>query len=161
MRPRDSGESFAVGRNPRQQLREERDSAPLDVDDVVHAAEFRSALRRFLRHSELISRSAALTPHRYLLLLMIKGVPDRSEEASITELSDRLQLAQSTVTELVDRAEGAGLVVRGSSNDDARVVNVRLTDEGERRLALAFRRHEAERAELKEAFERLAGAPHV
>ena len=66
---------------------------------------------------------------------MIKGAPDGSEQATITELAERLQLAQNTVTELVARAEAAGLLARERSGTDGRVVRLRLTEEGERRLA--------------------------
>ena len=48
----------------------------------------------------------------------------------MTELADRLQLAQSTVTELVRRAEETGLVAREQSPDDARVAHLRLTSGG-------------------------------
>jgi len=54
------------------------------------------------------------------------------------------------VTELVDRAERAGLVARERSSEDRRVVHLRLTDEGERRLFAAFRDLEAERRSLGE-----------
>ena len=106
-------------------------SGDLSVDDVVHVAEFRAALRRFLRRSEQTARRSGLTPQRHLLLLMIKGAPDGTEQSTVTELSDRLQLAQSTVTELVRRAEEAGLLARAQSATDARVAHLRLTDEGE------------------------------
>jgi DNA-binding MarR family transcriptional regulator len=66
----------------------------------------------------------------------------------VTELSDRLQLAQSTVTELVARAAAAGLVSREPSSDDGRVALLRLTDEGERRLTRAFTGLSAERQQL-------------
>jgi DNA-binding MarR family transcriptional regulator len=66
---------------------------------------------------------------------MIKGAPDGSEQATITELAERLQLAQNTVTELVARAEAAGLLEREPSRTDGRVVHLRLTQEGDRRLA--------------------------
>ena len=124
----------------------------LSVDDVVHVAEFRAALRRFLRRSERTARRSGLTPQRHLLLLMIKGAPDGTEQSTVTELSDRLQLAQSTVTELVRRAEEVGLLTRAQSARDARVAHIRLTDEGERRLALAFTNLASERADLREAF---------
>jgi DNA-binding MarR family transcriptional regulator len=127
------------------------------VEEVVGVAEFRAALRRFLRHSERIARSSGLTPQRYLLLLMIKGATHGNEQSTVTELSDRLQLAQSTVTELVRRAEEAGLVEREQSTSDARVAHLRLTAEGERRLAQAFTGLSAERAELREAFRHLEG----
>jgi DNA-binding MarR family transcriptional regulator len=133
--------------------------AELTVDDVVLVAEFRAALRRFLRRSERVARSSRLTPQRYLLLLMIKGAPDGSEQSTVTELAERLQLAQSTVTELVARAEEAGLIDREPSTTDARVAHLRLTDEGERRLALAFTSLASERAELAHAVKVLEGKP--
>lgn len=120
-----------------------------DGNDYVHVAEFRSALRRFLRRTENVARSAGLTPQRYLLLLMVKGAPDGSEMSTVTELSERLQLAQSTVTELVGRAEQAGLLIRRPSEIDARVAHVCLTEEGERRLDRAFASLESEREALR------------
>ena len=103
----------------------------------------------FLRKSEQIAQASGLTPQRHLLLLMIKGAPDGSEQATVTELAERLQLAQSTVTELVARAERSGLVERERSESDARVAHLRLTQEGERRLARSVRGHEVERKELR------------
>jgi DNA-binding MarR family transcriptional regulator len=120
--------------------------------DVVAVAEFRSALRRFMRISERNARSAGLTPQRYLLLLMIKGAPNGSEQSTVTELAERLQLAQSTVTELVGRAEESGLVERERSTDDGRIAHLRLTPEGERRLADSFTSNSAERGALQQAF---------
>ena len=118
------------------------------IDEFVRVAEFRAALRRFLSQSERVARTAGLTPQRYLLLLMIKGAPDGSEQSTVTELAVRLQLAQSTVTELVARAAGAGLVAREPSSDDGRVALLRLTDEGERRLTQAFTDLDGERQQL-------------
>src|SRR6188472_2460939 len=109
-------------------------AGPISASDAVPVAEFRAALRGFLRKSERNSRAAGLTPQRYLLLLMIKGAPDGREHSTVTELADRLQLAQSTVTELVRRAEEAGLVERAQSADDGRVAHLKLTAEGEQRL---------------------------
>jgi DNA-binding MarR family transcriptional regulator len=117
--------------------------------DVVAVAEFRAALRRFMRISERNARAAGLTPQRYLLLLMIKGAPDGSEQSTVTELADRLQLAQSTVTELVSRAVDSGLVSVTQSDLDGRVSEIRLSAEGERRLADCFVRLEDERELLR------------
>ena len=122
----------------------------LDLADVVIVAEFRSALRKFMRRTELVADSCGLTPQRYLLLLMIKGAPDGSETATVTDLVERLELAQSTVTELVKRAEESGLVRREGAEHDGRVARLHLTDEGERRLARVFRAHEDERRRLLE-----------
>jgi DNA-binding MarR family transcriptional regulator len=129
--------------------------AAIPTSDVVAVAEFRAALRQFLRRTERIARTSGLTPQRYLLLLMVKGAGDGSERSTVTELAERLQLAQSTVTELVSRAEEAGLLAREQSTTDARVAYLRLTEEGERRLMLAFTGLASERSLLRETFAHL------
>jgi DNA-binding MarR family transcriptional regulator len=134
------------------------DSGTPTVDDVMAVAEFRAALRQFLRRSERVARQSGLTPQRYLLLTMIKGSPRGDEQSTVTELSDRLQLAQSTVTELVRRAEEAGLIEREQSQRDARVAHLRLSPEGERRLLLSFTGLSTERAQLRDAFAQLPEA---
>jgi DNA-binding MarR family transcriptional regulator len=131
--------------------------ASLSPEEVVRVAEFRAALRSFLRKSERNARRSGLTPQRYLLLLMIKGAPNGREQSTVTELADRLQLAQSTVTELVRRAEETGLVEREQSEADGRVAHLRLTSEGERRLMDAFTSNEQERDELRAAIAHLDG----
>ena len=123
--------------------------------EFARVAEFRAALRVFLRKAEQNARKSGLTPQRYLLLLMIKGAPSGRETSTVTELAERLQLAQSTVTELVSRAEEIGLVAREQSDADGRVTNLRLTPEGERRLMLAFMTNEQEREELRAAIAHL------
>ena len=129
--------------------------AAIPTSDIVAVAEFRAALRAFLRRTERIARRSGLTPQRYLLLLMVKGAPDGSEQSTVTELSERLQLAQSTVTELVSRAEETGLIEREQSHTDARVAHLRLTEEGERRLTQAFTGLATERSNLRNAFAHL------
>src|SRR5919201_242347 len=101
------------------------------------AASFRAELRRFLRQSEESARRHRLTPRQHLLLLMIAGADGAT--STVSELVRLLQLTQSAVTELVQRAEEAGLVTRSPSPIDGRVVNLRLTPEGERRLAIVNR----------------------
>ncbi len=130
--------------------------AAISTTDAVAVAEFRAALRGFLRRTEKIARQSGLTPQRYLLLLMVKGAVDGSEQSTVTDLAERLQLAQSTVTELVSRAEDAGLLDRKPSPTDARVAYLRLTAEGERRLQLAFTALSMERSNLAAAFAHLS-----
>ena len=132
-------------------------SDPFTAENAARVAEFRAALRRFLRISERNARAAGLTPQRYLLLLMIKGAPDQSEQSTVTELAERLQLAQSTVTELVRRAEEIGLVDRERSSIDGRIAHLRLSAEGERRLSETFTSNASERQTLLDAFDGLRG----
>jgi DNA-binding MarR family transcriptional regulator len=105
------------------------------TSEFEQAAAFRASLRRFHRISEDAARRAGLTPRRHLLLLMIKGAPQGAERSTVSELCERMQLAQSTVTELVQRAEEAGLVRRAPARDDGRVAYLTLTADGEKRLA--------------------------
>jgi DNA-binding MarR family transcriptional regulator len=130
------------------------DDPVVSAREVARVAELRAALRRYLHRSERIARTSGLTPQRHLLLLMIKGAPDGSERSTVTQLAERLQLAQSTVTELVGRAEAVGLIERRRSSEDGRVVEVRLAPEGERRLARSFIGHAEERERLIEALGR-------
>lgn len=99
------------------------------------AAALREALRRFARRTELVTRARGLTPRSYLLLLMLKTGRREAGRASLGELEERLQLGKSTVTELVLRSEDAGLVRRELDPIRRRAISVRLTEDGERRLA--------------------------
>jgi DNA-binding MarR family transcriptional regulator len=118
------------------------------LTEFREAAALRGALRKFLRASERIAREEGLTPSRYLLLLMIKTTP--GGRSTVTELAERMQLTQSTITELVTRAEAAGLVRREQSAEDARVFWLHLTPVGEDRLARAVARNGPERDRLLE-----------
>jgi DNA-binding MarR family transcriptional regulator len=117
------------------------------------AAQFRSALRQFLRRSEDVARAAGLTPRQHLLLLQIAGSEDGT--TTVSELVPKLALTQSAVTELVQRAEQAGLVRRAVSPDDGRVVHLSLTPEGEDRLAVVHKALGPERAELRRVVDEL------
>ena len=119
----------------------------------TQAAELRVALRHFLRRSEQCARRHGLTPGQHQILLQIAASPDGV--ASISDLVSRLASTQSAVTELVQRAEAAGLIKRRSSAEDGRVVELSLTALGRRRLD---RVHEAlgpERALLQDMINKL------
>lgn len=102
-------------------------------------ASFRRALRKYLRFVEEGTREVGLTPQQYLVLLSIKGEPER-DWLSIGELADALQLKHHAIVGLVDRCQNSGLVRRFADPKDRRVVRVSLTEEGENALeALAGR----------------------
>jgi DNA-binding MarR family transcriptional regulator len=117
--------------------------------ELQRAAAFRSALRRFLARTDEVASAAGLTSQRYDLLLAIKAGP--GETSTMTDLGGQLSLRQTAVTELVKRAEEAGLVERSTSVADGRVVVLALTTEGERRLIRAFGGLREERRQLAEA----------
>jgi DNA-binding MarR family transcriptional regulator len=132
----------------------------VSVSEYQRTAELRAALRRFLRISETAARRHGITPRQHNLLVMIKGAPDGTEMSTVSELSERLQLAQSTVTELVQRAEETGLVKREPSGSDGRVAHISLTPLGEERLAALHEELADERELLLEYIEH-RGHPKV
>ncbi len=106
---------------------------PLSKQDFEALARFRFGIRRYLRFSEETVRRHGVTPQQYQLLLALKGFPGR-DWATVGEVAERLQLRHHSVVELVDRAQGQGLVRRAPHPDDARAVQVLLTDDGEQVL---------------------------
>jgi DNA-binding MarR family transcriptional regulator len=106
----------------------------IHLDLVQHVAELWTHLRQFTRATERAARKNQLTPQRYLLLLMIRGAAQDDEVMTVAQLTKQLQLAQSSVTELINRAEAIGIVTRSDSPADGRQTEIRLTEEGERRL---------------------------
>jgi DNA-binding MarR family transcriptional regulator len=117
------------------------------------AASFRAELRRFLRRSEDCSRRFGITPRQHLLLLQIAGA--EGGRSTVSELVTTLALTQSAVTELVQRAEAAGLIARASSTSDGRVVHLTLTPEGERKLAAVHEALGPERTQLRRVIDAL------
>ena len=103
--------------------------------EYERAAKLREAVQRFQRESERITRAHGLSLQRYVLLLVVRTGRAAPSRATLAELMDRLGLAQSTVVELVSRAEGAGLVRREHGETNRRLVYVALTETGAALLA--------------------------
>ncbi|WP_436793183.1 MarR family winged helix-turn-helix transcriptional regulator [Actinospongicola halichondriae] len=101
---------------------------PLTDRDYRALAQFRHALRVFLRFSEDAARDAGLTPAQHQLLLAVRGNPDGPP--SLSEVADRLQLRRHSATELVQRASEAGLVSVVTDSDDRRRRRITVTPAG-------------------------------
>ena len=111
----------------------------LTTEDYRALAELRYRIRHFLREGDTVARSSGLEPQQYLLLLMIRGLPE-FEEASIRTLAERMALKHHSAVELVDRLEARGYVHRSRGQDDRRQVLVSLLPRGERVLDEVARR---------------------
>jgi DNA-binding MarR family transcriptional regulator len=92
---------------------------------------FRQQLRRFERFGEDAARGHGITFSQYLILLHIKGMPERAW-ALVGELAQKMMLEHHSVVGLVSRCELAGLVKRKRSREDGRQVEVHLTAKGDR-----------------------------
>lgn len=113
-------------------------------------ADFRYALRRFLRFSEQVSREHGVTPIQYQLMLQIRGFPGR-DWATVGELAERLQALPHAMVSLLTRCEALDLVQRSRSRTDGRAVQVRLTRKGRRILDRLAPLHQAELQHLRES----------
>ena len=123
----------------------------LHKTDFEQLSEFRYQMRRFERFSERAAQSEGVTQLQYLLLLHIKGYPQR-EWATIGELAERLQAQHHGVVALVSRCEALGLVKRRTSETDRRQVEVHLEEAGETLLARLAAMHRAELKSLTGTF---------
>ncbi|TRZ66443.1 MAG: MarR family transcriptional regulator [Rhodocyclaceae bacterium] len=112
---------------------------------------FRYQLRRFQRRSEQLTRRAGITNLQYLLMLHVKGFPER-EWATITELAERLQSQHHGVVALVSRCEKLDLVERRPGRSDGREVEVHLTRKGEKAVDHLARLHRDELMQLDGVF---------
>jgi len=108
--------------------------AALGDADYERLLEFRDGLRRFLRWSEEQSTAVGLTPAQHQLLLAVRGHAGPTAP-TVSDVAEHLLLQQHSVVGLVNRAAAAGLLTRASDPDDQRLVRLRLTKLGERRLA--------------------------
>jgi DNA-binding MarR family transcriptional regulator len=124
-------------------------ASPTPTDrDYQHLLRFRTELRRFLRWSEEQAEVEGLTPAQHQLLLAVRGSDD-PRGATIKEIADALFLRHHTTTELVDRAEAAGLLRRARDDNDHRVVRLHITRAGAGKLARLSRQHLDELKQLR------------
>jgi DNA-binding MarR family transcriptional regulator len=108
-------------------------SAEITTEEYRALAELRFCIRQFVGEGDATARAAGLEPQQYLLLLMIRGLPE-GKEATIRTLAERLALKHHSVVELIDRLEAHGYVRRTRGRDDRRRVLVSLLPRGERML---------------------------
>ncbi|SMG51490.1 MarR family winged helix-turn-helix transcriptional regulator [Paraburkholderia susongensis] len=127
-------------------------SRKLNKSDFEQLSQFRYQMRRFERFSEQAAQNEGITPLQYLLLLHIKGYPER-DWASIGELAERLQAQHHGVVALVSRCEALELVRRQVSETDRRQVEVHLEKAGERVLERLAELHRAELKSLEGSFQ--------
>jgi len=94
---------------------------------------FRTAMRRFMQWSEERAQEEGMTHLQHQLLLAVRAHRDH-RGPTVGEAADYLLMTPSSASELVDRAEAGGYVRRERSGEDARVVRLRLTGDGEKKL---------------------------
>lgn len=95
------------------------------IDEVL------TSLRRVIRaidlHSKQLVKTASVTGPQLRLLQLIRS----EQRATSRELADAMSLSQATVTSILDRLEGRGLIERVRSQTDKRKVHPTLTAQGQ------------------------------
>lgn len=128
----------------------------MSPEDFQRLLAFRTGLRRFLHWSKTQAKAAGLTPAQHQLLVAVKGHPN-GQGPAIGDLAAALLLRHHSAVELVDRAAAAGLVERHSDPGDGRITRVRLTADGEARLAKLGPAHVEELRSLAPVLDELVG----
>jgi DNA-binding MarR family transcriptional regulator len=88
-------------------------------------------------------------------LAALKALYEAGEALPLTQLAERLSCVKSNITQLVDRLEADGLVVRKSAAGDRRTKLAALTPAGRRSYQEGARVHESTQ---KEVLDRLTKA---
>lgn len=97
----------------------------LELDDQLCFALY-SASRAVIRAYAPLLEPLGVTYPQYLVLLVLW----QRDDLPVHQLGDRLALDSGTLTPLLKRLEQRGLVERRRSEDDERVVRIRLTPAG-------------------------------
>ncbi|WP_432769536.1 MAG: winged helix-turn-helix transcriptional regulator [Sphingopyxis sp.] len=124
-----------------------RDPAALDDADYAALADFRATIRIFLAFSEGEAAKAGLSPRQHQALLAIRGVPHG--EATVGYLAQRLILRPHTVSELVKRLSGLGLLAGEAAQGDRRKLVLHLTPKAENLLRTLSTAHQQEIRRIK------------
>ncbi len=103
--------------------------SPISKTEYETLAEFRYALRHYLRFSQDAIEKAGITLQQHQALIFIIGYPGR-EQVTMSELAERLQIRHHSAVGLVNRLEEQGLVERKQSLLDKRQVWIGLTGKG-------------------------------
>lgn len=117
--------------------------------DIESLAQFRYALRQFLRFSERAARQAGVSPQQHQLLMTIKGMHGRPW-ANVAEIAERLQVSHHAAVALVTRAQNLKLVKRTQGKEDRRTVQVSLTPKGEDLISQLAELHHHELGRLSQ-----------
>ncbi|WP_321396140.1 MarR family transcriptional regulator [Emcibacter sp.] len=99
-----------------------------DYDDIL------VSIRRIIRAIDLQSKQLVKTTGLTAPQLVVMQTLRKEGKLSPSNIARNVALSQATITSILDRLEKAGLVRRTRSEEDRRIVDVCLTEEGRKRL---------------------------
>jgi DNA-binding MarR family transcriptional regulator len=107
------------------EIKQQKPFGSLEQEVVLNVMRTAGSFRKGI--SEVL-KPLDLTAPQYNILRILRGAPE--DGLPCNEVGDRLLSRDPDVTRLLDRLEKRGLVARGRSAEDRRVVNVRITEAG-------------------------------
>lgn len=90
------------------------------------------------RQSGMIEKSGDITVSQIAILHLLKDLP----KCKMTEIARFLHVTTSAATGTVDRMVKAGLLKRVREASDRRIINIKLTQKGERTINIIFKERE-------------------
>ncbi|HYG74688.1 MAG TPA: MarR family transcriptional regulator [Planctomycetota bacterium] len=114
----------------RDEIKQTKPFASLEVEAVLNIVFTAEVLQRAAAE---VLKPADLTPTQYNVLRILRGAGESG--LACGEIAERLIHKDPDITRLIDRMVDRGLVLRGRSEKDRRVVTVRVTAKGARLAA--------------------------
>lgn len=122
--------------------------ATLSEDDFRLLTTWRETLRDFLSASKRILKQVGVTTSEYQALLVIR-LRTQQQSISVGQLARQLRIQSNGAVSLVNRMTRQSLVRRVPSDDDARIMHLRLTAKGETLLRKLVDAHRLELDRIK------------
>jgi DNA-binding MarR family transcriptional regulator len=120
---------------------------PIDLENHETVMSVMVTAALFSKEGDRLLKRFGLTDSQFNVLMLLK-YQSQGGALDQTTLGRMLVVNRSNVTGLVDRMEQAGWVSREAGADDRRVKLVRLTSEGRRVLASAYKAYAARLKEV-------------
>ena len=132
---------------PEDQPPDGSDSDPMEDVNYRVLADFRYALRGFMRFSERAAERVGLTPQQYQALLAVRA--EAADGMTVGLLAERLMLRPHSASGLADRLVRLDLLSRNAASNDRRKVSLMLTPKAEALLQALSASHRAELRRLR------------
>ncbi|MDE2092162.1 MAG: MarR family transcriptional regulator [Gammaproteobacteria bacterium] len=127
---------------------EQQRTVTITEEDYRLLTTWRNILRDFLTVSKRILKQSGVTTNEYQALLEIR-LRTRQQPISMGDLAQHLHIRNNSAVSLVNRMTKQTLVRRVPSEQDARVVHLRLTAKGEAVLRKLVGTHRLELDRIK------------
>ncbi|HHY28708.1 MAG TPA: MarR family transcriptional regulator [Desulfitobacterium dehalogenans] len=107
---------------------------------ISNAEKINEIMEKFRRNMINKKKTGEIPRSELNLLKVIKMNSTEDQGATMSSLSDHLEISKSAVSQMVNHLEDEGYIERLFTKNDRRLVYVRLTDEGEQYMAQRYQK---------------------